>query len=70
MQINKAIIRPLSNGTFAFDNGHDVKVCMDADDAGAELEEMLWPLVAPSLKARRAVIIRIEDMDKISFEKK
>lgn len=60
MQTSKAIIRPLSNGTFAFDNGYDVKVCVDADDAGAELEEMLWPLIEPALKAKKTITITIQ----------
>ena len=60
MQINKAIIRTLSNGTFAFDNGHDVKVCVDADEVGAELEEMIWPLIEPALKAKKPITITIQ----------
>ena len=57
---SKAKISPGTDGTFLFENGGSSKVCKIADDVGAELEEMIWPLIAPGLKARKAITITVQ----------
>lgn len=57
---SKAEIYPEPDGTFAFDNGRVIKICDNANDVGAELEEMIWPLVEKPLKARKPLTITIE----------
>lgn len=56
---SKAEIYPEPDGTFAFDNGRVIKICKTRDDVGAELEEMIWPLIAPALKAKKPITITI-----------
>ena len=57
---SKAEIYPEPDGTFAFDNGRLIRICKTADDVGAELEQMLWPLVEKPLKSRKTLTITIE----------
>ena len=57
---SKAEIYPEPDGTFAFDNGLVIKICHNANDVGAELEEMIWPLIAPALKAKKPITITIQ----------
>lgn len=57
---SKAEIYPEPDGKFAFDNGRLIHICKDADDVGADLEEMLWPLVEKPLKAHKPLTITIE----------
>lgn len=57
---NKVEIYPEPDGSFAFDNGKTIRVCYNADDVGANLEPMLWPVVAPALKAKKPITITIE----------
>ena len=57
---SKAEIYPEPDGTFAFDNGRVIKICRNANDVGAELEEMIWPLIAPALKAKTPITITIQ----------
>lgn len=57
---SKAKVGPRTDGTFLFENGYTKKVCKDADDVGAELEEMIWPLIAPALKAKKPITITIQ----------
>ena len=54
---SKAEIYPEPDGTFAFDNGRVIKICNNANDVGAELEEQIWPLIAPALKAKKPITI-------------
>ena len=56
----KVEIYPEPDGTFAFDNGRTIRICDDADDVGAQLESMLWPLVVRPLEARKPLTITIE----------
>lgn len=57
---SKAEIYPEPDGTFAFDNGRVIKVCDNANDVGAELEELIWPLIEPALKAKKPITITIQ----------
>lgn len=57
---SKAEIYPEPDGTFAFDNSRVIKICHNANDVGAELEEMIWPLIEPALKAKKPITITIE----------
>ena len=57
---SKAEIYPEPDKTFAFDNGRVIKVCDNANDVGEELEELIWPLIAPALKAKKPITITIE----------
>lgn len=57
---NKVEIYPEPDGKFAFDNGRIIRICYNADDVGAQLESMLWPLVEKPLKARKPLTITIE----------
>lgn len=57
---SKAEIYPEPDGTFAFDNGRVIKICNNANDVGAELEEMIWPLIAPALKVKKPITITIQ----------
>lgn len=57
---SKAEIYPEPDGTFAFDNGNIIRVCYNADDVGANLEQMLWPLIGPALKAKKPITITIQ----------
>lgn len=57
---SKAEIYPEPDGTFAFDNGRVIKICHNANDVGAELEELIWPLIEPALKAKKPTTITIQ----------
>ena len=57
---NKVEIYQEPDGKFAFDNGRIIRICYNADDVGAQLESMLWPLVEKPLKARKPLTITIE----------
>lgn len=57
---SKAEIYPEPDGTFAFDNSRVIKICHNANDVGAELEEMIWPLIAPALKEKKPITITIQ----------
>lgn len=57
---SKAEIYPEPDGTFAFDNGRVIRICYNANDVGAELEELIWPLIAPALKAKKPITITIQ----------
>ena len=58
--LDNARINPAPDGTFEIDNGLCSKICSNANDIGAELEEMLWPLIEPALKERKPITIKIE----------
>lgn len=62
MQNNKALICAYPDGNFSFRSGDKVKFCTDADEVGAELEEMLWPLVAPFLEKRQDIEIIVKPL--------
>ena len=57
---SKVDIYPEPDGKFAFDNGRIIRICFNADDVGANLEPMLWPLVEKPLKSRKPLTITIE----------
>ena len=59
--LNKAEIYPEPDGEkFAFDNGRIIRICFNPDDVVEQLESMLWPLMAPALKARKKITLKIE----------
>lgn len=45
-----ATIKRNADGTFKFDNGHNAVIAANPDDAGAYLEQQLWPLIEPLFK--------------------
>lgn len=49
------------DGTFTFDNGHQIVICKDKDSVGEMVEQMLWPLMKPLLDAGKDFKIVIED---------
>lgn len=53
-------IYPEPDGTFAFDNGNVIRICGNADIVGENLEQMIWPLIEPALKAKKSITIRID----------
>lgn len=57
---SKAEIYPEPDKTFAFDNGRVIMICQTRDDVCAELEEMIWPLIEPALKAKKPITITIQ----------
>lgn len=57
---SKAEIYPEPDGTFAFDNGRIIHICNTRDDVGADLKQMIWPLIAPALKAKKPITITIQ----------
>lgn len=57
---SKAEIYPEPDGTFAFDNGRIIHICYTRDDVGADLEQMIWPLIEPALKSKKPITIKIQ----------
>lgn len=57
-----ATIMRNADGTFKFDNGRNAVTATNADDAGALLEQQLWPLLQPLLVGS-ASVIKIVVMD-------
>lgn len=57
---SKAEIYPEPDGTFAFENGQEIRICKTHHDVGADLEPMLWPLVEPALRAKQSITITIQ----------
>lgn len=53
-------VYPQREGEWALDNGRKIFICKDADAVGNNLEEALWPIISPALKAGREVKITIE----------
>lgn len=58
--LSKVEIYPEPDGTFAFDNGRQIRVCENADSVGENLEPMLWPLIERALKAKKPITITIQ----------
>lgn len=58
--LKKVEIYPEPDGTFAFDNGRKIHICETRDDVGEDMEEMLWPLLEPALRAKKSITITIE----------
>lgn len=61
--LHKATVIPKDGEeSFVFNNGQTERICKDADAVGAELEEMLWPLVEKPLKAKKSftIIVKID----------
>jgi len=56
-------IYPQREGEFALDNRRTIYFCKDADAVGEHLEEALWPLLAPALKANTEITITITYKD-------
>lgn len=57
-----ATITPNMDGTYKFDNGRNAVMAANADDAGALLEQQLWPLLEPALKAKKPITITIQSV--------
>ena len=57
---SKAEIYPEPDGTFAFNNGKIIYICNTLDDVGADLEQMIWPLLEPALKSKKPITITIQ----------
>ena len=51
---------PQREGDWALDNGRKIFICKNADAVGNNLEQAIWPLIAPALNAGREVKITIE----------
>ena len=52
-------IYPQREGEWALDNKRKIYFCKNADEVGNHLEEALWGLLAPALRANREVKITI-----------
>ena len=56
----KIHVYPQPDGGFNLDNGKKIYVCKNADEVGNNLEQAMWPIIAPALKADKSLIITIE----------
>lgn len=57
----KAEIYKQPDGKFAFENGQQIIICNDPDDVGANLEQILWPLLIKPLQEGKPITITIAD---------
>lgn len=59
----KIHVYPQPDGGFHLDNGKKIYVCKNADIVGNNLEQAMWPIVAPALKADKSLVITVEYFD-------
>ena len=53
-------IKPLDGGRFMMENSRGAMWnCNDADDIGTFIEAAIWPLIAPALKERKHITIKV-----------